>query len=164
MSDIPSTQPVLPDVAPAIPIPGQTFPKCLRLQTSPQFAAVYEVRQSVGDNLLVVHGRISGLPHARLGLTVSRRVGNAVVRNRWKRALREAFRQVRHRLPALDLVVTPRPGIEPNVAELKRALPALVGRVEKRLRTGVPPHPPRAKQTKGQPRPARKPPKSDGPA
>lgn len=127
---------------------GKSFPKTVRLRKSAEFEAVYGVRQSAGDNLLVVHGRYNGLAHARLGLTVSRRVGNAVVRNRWKRSLREAFRQVRHRLPALDLVVAPRPGIQPVVAELMVSLPSLAGRVEKRLRTGAAPYPSRAKQSK----------------
>ena len=48
-------------------------------------------------------------PPARLGLSVSRRVGNAVVRNGWKRRLREAFRAVRGQLPAgQDYVVVVR--------------------------------------------------------
>lgn len=45
--------------------------------------------------------------HARLGLAVSRRVGNAVVRNRVKRRLREIFRRNRGALPVADLVVIP---------------------------------------------------------
>lgn len=47
---------------------------------------------------------------ARLGLTVSRKVGGAVVRNRVKRRIRESFRTRRVRLRALDVVVIARPG------------------------------------------------------
>lgn len=41
----------------------------------------------------------NGRPYWRLGLAVGKRAGNAVVRNRIKRALREAFRHVQHQLP-----------------------------------------------------------------
>jgi ribonuclease P protein component len=147
MSELQSKMPELPPRAPhdANANVARTFPKSVRLRKSKEFEAVYGVRQSAGDSTLVVHGRFNGLSHARLGLTVSRRVGNAVVRNRWKRALREAFRQVRHRLPALDVVVAPRPGVRPNTSDLMKSLPSLIGRVEKRLRTGVAPYPPRKK-------------------
>jgi ribonuclease P protein component len=44
---------------------------------------------------------------SRLGLAVGRRVGRAAVRNRWRRAIREAFRLHRHRLScSYDLVVS----------------------------------------------------------
>jgi ribonuclease P protein component len=54
--------------------------------------------------------RPNGLGHPRLGLTVPRRVGKAVRRNRLKRLLREAFRLNQHELPqGMDYVVLVRP-------------------------------------------------------
>ena len=41
---------------------------------------------------MLVYAAANGLAHSRLGLSVSSRLGNAVVRNRWKRVIREAFR------------------------------------------------------------------------
>lgn len=58
---------------------------------------------------LVVFSRPSDRGHARLGLSVGRRVGPAHVRNRIKRLLREAFRLSQDDLPALDLVINVRP-------------------------------------------------------
>jgi ribonuclease P protein component len=56
-----------------------------------------------------VFGLPNGLAHSRLGVTVTRRVGGAVVRNRAKRVLRDVFRRRRpcSRLP-MDLVVNVR--------------------------------------------------------
>lgn len=49
-------------------------------------------------------------PQGRLGVTVSRKVGNAVVRNRVKRRIREWFRREgAQQAPGLDLVVIARP-------------------------------------------------------
>jgi ribonuclease P protein component len=51
----------------------------------------------------------NALAHSRLGLTVTRKSGNAVMRNRIKRALREAFRRNRHKLERpMDLVINAR--------------------------------------------------------
>ena len=66
---------------------------------------------------------------SRIGITVGRKVGNAVVRNRFKRRLREWFRATRHEFDTdVDLVVIARrPGGQLGLAELDGRLRDLLG-------------------------------------
>lgn len=87
-----------------------TFGRAMRLGQAREFAAVYNARCRKTVGPLVVHGRPNALPHPRLGLSVGRKVGTAVARNRIKRLVREAFRRMQHDLPrGYDLVVVVRP-------------------------------------------------------
>ena len=63
-----------------------------RLAHERQFGAVYGARVRKHSGPLTVFALPNGLAHARLGLGVGRRVGNAVERGAVKRRLREAFR------------------------------------------------------------------------
>ena len=117
-----------------IAMPDARFPRSHRLLRGADFDAVFARRCSVADDLLIVYGLSNELGRSRIGLSVSRKVGPAVVRNRWKRALREAFRQAGRRLPGgLDLVVIPRPRAEVDARRLARSLPALARRVQAKL-------------------------------
>ncbi len=110
------------------------FPAHCRLRRRADFQRTYRQRVSASDGNLLVFGAANGLPHCRLGLSVSRRVGGAVLRNRWKRLIREAFRTSRLRLPeGLDLVVIPRNKDEPELCPIQNSLADLAKRIARRL-------------------------------
>ena len=115
------------------------FPRDHRVRTREDYARVYKQGEVVADEVLVIRGCLSANDRARLGLTVSRKVGNAVVRNRWKRRIREAFRQVHSSLPPLDLVVRPRKGAELDYHAIRRSLPNLARRLARKLSRKKPP-------------------------
>jgi len=112
----------------------QGFPKELRVLRKAEFDRVYRRRVSVADGVLIVYGCENGLDHPRLGLAVSRKVGNAVVRNRFKRLIREAFRLSRKELPpGIDLVATVRRGAEPDLSTIRASLVSLSPRLQRKL-------------------------------
>lgn len=82
-----------------------------RLSRSAEFERVYRHGRSSANRHLVLYSfPNSEADRPRLGLSVSRKVGGAVERNRVKRLLREAFRSIEQELLAgQDLVVVARP-------------------------------------------------------
>lgn len=114
---------------------SQRFPKRLRLLSAKEFERVFAARTSVSDSWFVLYGDANSVGHARLGLTVPRRVGGAVERNRWKRLLREAFRLSQHELPAIDYVCVPRSNSAPQLRQLMESFPALACRLERKLQS-----------------------------
>lgn len=86
-----------------------------RLSRSAEFDRVFRQGRSHANRVLVLYGfprsdAASAATEARLGLSVSRRVGGAVERNHVKRLLREAFEQEAARLPeGHDVVIVARP-------------------------------------------------------
>ena len=101
----------------------------MRLLRPAEFSHVYDRRQSASAGPLVLYAAVNPTAPAgvRLGLSVSRRIGCAVVRNRWKRRLREAFRSVRGQLPqGNDFVIVVRSGEPPAGAAAAREVEASI--------------------------------------
>ncbi|MEI9942372.1 MAG: ribonuclease P protein component [Pseudomonadota bacterium] len=116
------------------------FPSRCRVRKRVEFLKIQDGGLRVSTSRFVLILSASAAAHAsepRLGITASRRVGNAVVRSRAKRLIREAFRSTRELWPpGIDLVVivkraTGESKLDSVIAEWLAARP----QIEKRLRT-----------------------------
>jgi ribonuclease P protein component len=118
-------------------LPRLTFPQTRRMKTPAEFERCYARKRSASDGVLVVYACENDLPHPRLGCSVSKKVGGAVVRNRYKRLFREAFRLVQNELPAgTDFILIPRSGEEPTLDAVKVSLLKLAQQACRKLGQG----------------------------
>ena len=76
-----------------------SFPKSKKLTTNSQFKAVFACKLRFSDGLLVMYIAENDCKVARLGIAVNKSAGTAVVGNRLKRLIREAFRQNQQAIP-----------------------------------------------------------------
>ena len=104
------------------------FPRQARILQEQEFRLIYRD----GKRMLAFPLRFCvlrrGEGQSRLGLAIGRKVGNAVARNRWKRAVREAFRLNRHQFAAPhDVVVSVAwEAARADVARVAEAFEALI--------------------------------------
>jgi ribonuclease P protein component len=105
------------------------FPRAARVRAKAEFTAVFNGGRRTAEPRMALHWLADDAP-ARLGLAVSRKVDpHAVGRNRIKRALRDAFRHLRARLPGGAYVVVARSGAaQADGAALREAFERLLQR------------------------------------
>ena len=89
-----------------------TLPRSEKLRRPADFNRVYSEGKKIGDARLALFFGPFASENTRLGVSVSKRIGNAVTRNRVKRLLREAFRLNKHRMKkGYDLLFVARAGV-----------------------------------------------------
>ena len=118
------------------------FNKSQRVLSGLEFGRILRCGVCKADHLLVVcavarspesqNPPLDDLSETRIGITIPKKTGNAVTRNRWKRLLREAFRKQQHQFPShLDIIVRPKKGAVPDAERINESLQKLTQRVAK---------------------------------
>jgi ribonuclease P protein component len=95
-----------------------SLPKKKRLVSNSQFKAVLANGRRFSNGILTLYMAKNDCEYSRLGVSVGKSSGNAVIRNRFKRLMREAFRQNQERIPAgfdYVLMISPRWSKKSNV-------------------------------------------------
>jgi ribonuclease P protein component len=99
-----------------------------RLTKPEQYTSVYDAGITQVDRFLVLKAKPNHLEFSRFGISVSKKVGNAVIRNRVKRILREILRLVAKK-PGWDIVIIARlPSAKSKYQVLKKSADNLLSR------------------------------------
>ena len=97
---------------------SQRFPKAVRLRKRAEYVNLSRTGAGIQSANFVIITRMNDRSESRLGITVSAKVGNSVIRNRIKRRVREYFRRHRADLPqGTDILIIARKtaaGLEGN--------------------------------------------------
>lgn len=111
------------------PETGERFGRAQRIRRGSEYKAIYAGGRRVRLRSATLFLMPAGEPevegtHSRLGITVTRRIGNSVVRNRLKRRVREIFRRHRAtiRKDLLIVVNVAPPAVSMPYAEIEREI------------------------------------------
>lgn len=112
----------------------ERFPKSARLVSPLDFDRVFKTGIVASDAVLVIHACRSQGTETRIGLSISKRVGNSPVRNHWKRIIRESYRRQKYDLPRdLDFVVRPKRGAVADYHQVFESIARLCKQLDRRL-------------------------------
>ncbi|PLT29502.1 ribonuclease P protein component [Peribacillus deserti] len=99
--------------------------KKLRIKKNEEFQTVFQKGKSVANRQFVIYIlEKSNQDYFRIGLSISKKIGNAVVRNQIKRYIRQAFLEIKEDIiPGRDYVIIARkPAADLNFFEVKSSL------------------------------------------
>ena len=111
------------------------FRKSQRVVRSKQFSLILRKGSCAADGVLVLFAvQADANKPPRLGITIPKKMGNAVTRNRWKRLIRESFRTQQNQIPSgYDFIIRPKKGAQPAWETIRRSVPALAKKAIKRI-------------------------------
>ena len=110
------------------------FSKTLRVRRSDEFTFAIRRGACAADGVLVLFAVASeeNSP-SRLGITVPKKTGNAVMRNKWKRLIRESFRTQVDRIPTgYDYIVRPKKNAVLDWTAIQKSIPRLARKAASR--------------------------------
>jgi ribonuclease P protein component len=98
--------------------------KSFRVKKTTDFDAIFKAKKSFANRAFIVYQLDNQKTHYRVGISVSKKLGNAVRRNRVKRLIRQVVRQHEsHLADPKDFVVIARQGVEGfDYAEVEKNL------------------------------------------
>lgn len=116
--------------------PRYTFGRSQRIKSQLDFVSLTRKGFKLVRGPLIFNAARSTLPRTRIGVRISRRCGNAAIRNRVKRMLREAFRLMQHDWPLpVDVIITVKPHVPLGLAEYQKLLSGAMVKIVGELRT-----------------------------
>lgn len=102
---------------------GLAIKKTYRVKRSKDFDQIFAAKHSFANKKFVVYTLNVQQPHFRVGISVSKKLGHAVVRNRIKRLIRHAVSDLSPQLEKVDFVIIARSGVqEMSFEEIKKNL------------------------------------------
>ena len=111
-----------------------TFPRSRRLRSPADFKRVYDQKVRDGDDHLLVYAAVNDLSCTRIGVSVSKKNGNSIVRHRIRRLLKEAYRLEQFQIPeGIDLILIPRPGSASTLTDCRSSIVQLAEKLFVRL-------------------------------